>query len=79
MRTINFDGLMNSVMEGQKKATASTVRQSAAQGLARLKLNLSEEDKAAYIEVQNATMDEALRVVTGPEMRSVMARIYSDI
>ena len=79
MRTINFDGLMNSVMEGQKKAMASTVRQSAAQGLARLKLNLSEEDKAAYIEMQNATMDEALRVVTGPEMRSAMARIYSDI
>jgi hypothetical protein len=70
---------MNSVMEGQKKAMASTVRQSAAQGLARLKLNLSEEDKAAYIEMQNATMNEAIRVVKGPEMRSAMARIYSDI
>jgi uncharacterized protein len=79
MRKMNFDGLMKSTMEAQKKAMASVMQQTAGQTLARLNLNLTEEDKAAFTAMQNETMDEALRVIAGPEMRSAMARIYSEV
>jgi hypothetical protein len=58
---------------------AAVMQQSTAQTLSRLNLNLNDEDKAAYIAMQNETMDEALGVIAGPEMRSAMVKIYSEV
>lgn len=78
MRVMKFDDLMKSVMEAQKKAIGNTLQQNSAQTLARLGLNLSEEDKAAFLALQKQAVEDSLKVIVGPEMRDAMVKIYSE-
>jgi hypothetical protein len=78
MRVMKFDELMKSVMEAQKKAIGNTLQQASAQSLARLGLNVSDEDKAAFLALQKEAVEDSLKVVVGPEMRNAMVKIYSE-
>lgn len=78
-RVMRFDEMMKKVLEGQKKAMGPMMQQAMAQGLARAKMNLSDEDKAAYAAMQAKLLDQTLGAITGPEMRAAMAQIYSDV
>lgn len=78
-RTMRFDEMMSKVLEGQKKAMGPAMQQGMAQAMARANVNLSEEDKAAFTAMQTKVLDDTLGVITSPEMKVAMAKIYSDV
>jgi hypothetical protein len=78
-RVMRFDDMMKKVLEGQKKSIAPMAQQQMAQALARMNVNLSDEDKAAFTAMQTKMMDETFAVITSPEMRASMAKIYSEV
>jgi hypothetical protein len=78
-RVMRFDEMMKKVLDGQKKAMGPMMQQAIAQQMARMNVTLSDEDKAAFTDLQGKMLDETLGAITGPEMRAAMARIYSEV
>jgi uncharacterized protein len=77
-RGMRFDDMMKKVLDGQKKAMGPMMQQSIAQGMGRFGANLSDEDKAALMAMQNKLLDRTLGAISSPEMRSAMEKIYSE-
>ncbi len=78
-RIMRFDDMMKKMMDAQKKAMGPMMQQQMAQSMGRLGANLSDEDKAALAAIQSKMLDQTMSVVTGPEMRAAMEKIYSDV
>ena len=78
-RVMRFEEMMQKVLDGQKKAMGPMIQQSLSQATSRLGANLSDEDKAALMAMQSKTMDQTFSAITSPEMRSAMAKIYSEV
>ncbi len=78
-RVMRFDEMMKRVLDGQKKAMGPMMQQSLARALAQAKINMSDEDKAAFAALQTKMMDQMLGPITGPDMRASMAKIYSEV
>jgi len=78
-RLMRFDEMMNKMLDAQKKTMGPIMQQSVAQSLARMNMTLSEEEKSQLSALQGKVMDETLGVITGPEMRAAMAKIYSEV
>lgn len=77
-RVMKFDEMMRKVMDAQKKAMAPVMAQGIARGVPP-GVNLSPEDKAALSALQAKIVDQSLSAITSPEMRSAMARIYTEV
>lgn len=78
-RVMRFDEMMKKIMDGQKKAMLPMIQQQMGQAMARIGPNMSDEDKAALTAMQGKMMDQTLGVITSPEMRDAMAKIYSEV
>jgi hypothetical protein len=78
-RVMHFDEMMKKILDGQKKGMLPAMQQSMKQMMGRFGDALSEEDKAALSALQSKIAEQSLNAITSPEMRSAMARIYSEV
>ena len=76
-RVMRFDEMMTKILDQQKKTLSSTLQQQMAQRMAQLKI--AEEDKPAFIAMQQKLFDDSMNAALGPDMISDMAKIYSEV
>jgi len=76
-RVMRFDEMMSKILDGQKKSMGPMMAQQMAQMAKRM--NLSDEDKEAFMAFQKKQFDEVMASIMGPEMRADMAKVYSDV
>ncbi len=76
-RIMRFDEMMGKMLDQQKKSMGPMMERSMAQMAAGM--NVSDEDKAAFIAFQKKAFDQVMGSIMGPEMKSDMAKIYSEV
>lgn len=78
LKMMRFEEMLGKMMDAQKRALGPAMQQSVSQSLARANINLSPEDRAALDTLQSQMVGDVLGAITGPEMQSAVAKIYSD-
>lgn len=76
-RVMRFDEMMTKMLDQQKKAIAPMMQQSMGQMMARMKL--TDEEKEEFMAFQKKSFDDVMSSVMGPDMRSDMAKAYSEV
>jgi len=76
-RLMRFDEMMNKMIDQQKKAMAPMMQSSMAQTAARM--NLTPDEKDAFMALQKKGFDEMMNSLGGPEMHAKMEQAYSEI
>lgn len=76
-RVMRFEEMMGKMLDQQKKSMGPMMQQSMAQMAARMKL--SDEDKAAFMAFQTKAFDDLMGSIMGPEMKTDMAKAYSEV
>jgi len=73
LRVMHFDEMMSKILEQQKKMIGGNLQKAAAQ------MKLPDEDRDRFLAMQKKLIDETMDKLMGPEMRSDVAKIYSDV
>jgi hypothetical protein len=76
-KVMRFDEMMSKMLDQQKKAIAPMLQQQMTQVAARMKL--SPEEQQEFVEFQKKAFDDVMSSVMGPEVRSEMAKAYSEV
>jgi hypothetical protein len=76
-RVMRFDEMMGKLLDSQKKAIAPMLQQQQAAIAARM--NLTPEEKDAFLALQKKGLDDMMASAMGPEMRADMAKAYSEV
>lgn len=76
-RVMRFEEMMSKMIDQQKKAIGPMMEQQMTQAMARSKM--SDEDKAAMVAFQKKAFDDVMGAIMGPEMKTDMAKAYSEI
>jgi hypothetical protein len=76
-RVMCFEEMMGKMLDQQKKTMGPMMQQQMARAAAQM--NLSAEDKEAFMAFQKKAFDDVMGAIMGPEMKTDMAKAYSEV